>query len=76
MLFLLYAFNLVRDAKLGGAGLALVIFVLALFAISPAVLLLLERPLKGLDSYSPTGPAPAADPTPATEAAAAAKPKS
>ena len=71
VLFLLYAFNLVDNGKLTGAGLALIIFVLALFAISPAVLLLLERPLKGLDSFSP-GSAAARDPSPPAPAATAA----
>jgi hypothetical protein len=33
----------------------IIIFVLALFAISPAVLLLRERPLEGLDKWSPGG---------------------
>jgi uncharacterized membrane protein YhdT len=30
------------------------IFVLALFALSPAVLLIIERPLKGIDEWKPT----------------------
>lgn len=42
---------------------ALILFVLALFAVSPAVLLLLERPLAGIDQFMPGGKAetPAAD---------------
>jgi hypothetical protein len=43
------------------AVIPIIIFVLALFAISPAVLLLRERPLEGLDKWSPptgTGSAP------------------
>lgn len=36
------------------AAIPIIIFVLALFAISPAVLLLRERPLKGLDEWSPS----------------------
>jgi hypothetical protein len=32
-----------------------IIFALALFAVSPAVLLLLERPLKGVDEWKPGG---------------------
>jgi hypothetical protein len=37
------------------AAIPVIIFVLALFAISPAVLLLRERPLEGLDKWSPPG---------------------
>lgn len=43
--------------NLNGVELALVIFALALFAISPAVLLLRERPLRGLDKWMPGGSA-------------------
>jgi len=41
--------------KIDGLELAGIVFVLALFAISPVVLLLLERPLSGLDQWSPGG---------------------
>lgn len=46
---------LVHGEKVDAGEGALLIFLLALFAISPAVLLLRERPLKGLDDWSPTG---------------------
>jgi hypothetical protein len=45
----------VEDGTMSGETFSLVVFVLALFAASPAMLLLLERPLKGLDSWSPGG---------------------
>lgn len=48
--------NLGKDDIDPWAGVAL-IFVLALFAISPAVLLLLQRPLAGLDAFSPSAAA-------------------
>lgn len=41
--------------KLGDVATPTVIFALALFAISPAVLLLRERPLEGLDKWTPSG---------------------
>lgn len=43
--------------KINGVELGVVVFTAALFAISPAVLLLIERPLAGLDKYSPSGSA-------------------
>lgn len=46
-------FQQVADGKLHGYELIIMIFVLALVAVSPAVLLLLQRPLKGLDQWSP-----------------------
>lgn len=49
------AFILTGDGHLNGYQLPLILFVLALVAISPSALLLLERPLKGLDSWSPGG---------------------
>jgi hypothetical protein len=47
--------------KVDGWGAALLVFVLALFAISPAVLLINERPLQGLDKWMPGGSAAADD---------------
>jgi hypothetical protein len=41
---------LANQDKLNGIELSILVFVLALFVISPAVLLLLERPLKGVDT--------------------------
>ncbi|QII05928.1 DUF308 domain-containing protein [Rhodococcoides fascians A25f] len=49
------AFLLTRDHHIDGYQLPLVLFVLALIAVSPSVLLLLERPLRGLDHWSPGG---------------------
>jgi hypothetical protein len=48
---------LVAQGKLSGWALPAAIFALALFAISPAVLLLRERPLEGLDKWMPAGKA-------------------
>jgi hypothetical protein len=48
---------LVPGGKVSDAAIPVVIFVLALFAISPAVLLLNERPLKGLDKWAPAAAA-------------------
>jgi hypothetical protein len=42
--------------KLGEVATPATIFALAVFAISPAVLLLRERPLEGLDKWTPDGP--------------------
>lgn len=47
--------KLMPDGKISDAAAPIIIFVLALFAISPAVLLLRERPLEGLDKWSPGG---------------------
>ena len=44
------------ENKLDGTETPIIIFVLAIFAISPAVLLLRERPLEGLDKFTPSGP--------------------
>lgn len=41
------------QGSISALDLSVLIFVLALFAISPAVLLLLERPLAGLDNWKP-----------------------
>jgi len=49
---------LVPGGKIGEAAAPIVIFVLALFAVSPAVLLLRERPLEGIDKWSPGGKEP------------------
>jgi hypothetical protein len=46
-------FDLVAKNQMKGYELVGVIFVLALTAISPAVLLLLQRPLAGIDAWSP-----------------------
>lgn len=45
--------NLVAAGRINGVELALLFFVLALVAVSPATLLLLGRPLKGLEEWSP-----------------------
>jgi hypothetical protein len=45
----------VAASKLDGWALAPAIFALALFAISPVVLLLRERPLEGIDKWMPSG---------------------
>lgn len=42
--------------KLGEVETPIIVFALAVFAISPAVLLLRERPLEGLDKWTPSGP--------------------
>ncbi|HVD40051.1 MAG TPA: hypothetical protein VNC16_03480 [Solirubrobacterales bacterium] len=47
--------HLAPAGKISDAAIPVIIFVLALFAISPAVLLLRERPLEGLDKWSPGG---------------------
>jgi membrane protein implicated in regulation of membrane protease activity len=47
------AFVLAGYGKIGDLALAGVVFALALFAVSPAVLLLLGRPLAGLDNWTP-----------------------
>lgn len=45
-------------SKLDGWEAALILFVLAVCAISPAVLLLVERPLAGIDNFQPQGSKP------------------
>ncbi|WP_156750686.1 hypothetical protein [Mycobacterium sp. 852013-50091_SCH5140682] len=52
--FTYWSFQLVADGKINGYELIAIVFVLALVAISPAVLLLLQRPLKGIDQWAPT----------------------
>lgn len=47
--------KLIPDKEVSDVAAPIIIFVLALFAISPAVLLLRERPLEGLDKWSPGG---------------------
>jgi hypothetical protein len=49
--------KLMPDDQVSDVAAPIMIFVLALFAISPAVLLLRERPLEGIDKWSPAGPA-------------------
>lgn len=44
----------VEDQGLNGWQLVVLIFVLALMAVSPATLLLIGRPLQGLDAWSPS----------------------
>jgi len=46
---------LLFDGKLDAWAFPAAVFVLALFAISPAVLLIIERPLKGIDQWMPGG---------------------
>jgi hypothetical protein len=46
---------LMPGGKVGEVAAPIIVFALALFAISPAVLLLRERPLEGLDKWSPGG---------------------
>jgi hypothetical protein len=64
------------DDDVADATVPIAIFALAVFAISPAVLLLLERPLKGIDEWvpgsKPATDAPAAPTPPATAPAATA----
>ena len=51
------AFLLVKWDRLSGYGFSLAIFVCALFVVSPATLLILGRPLRGIDSASLSGKA-------------------
>lgn len=46
---------LIHGGKVDAAEGPVLIFLLALFAVSPAVLLLRERPLEGIDKFSPSG---------------------
>jgi hypothetical protein len=59
MAIIVWLVILTKDDKLSDWGLPTAIFALALFVISPAVLLLRERPLKGLDEAGWPGTAPA-----------------
>jgi hypothetical protein len=43
--------------RIDGYEFGVMLFALAVFAISPAVLLLLERPLAGIDKWTPSGTA-------------------
>ncbi|WP_445154536.1 hypothetical protein ACTWLI_14835 [Arthrobacter sp. Hor0625] len=52
-LFVGWSLMLVQQGKLTGLELALLAFVFALVSISPATLLLLGRPLKGMDDWTP-----------------------
>jgi hypothetical protein len=72
--FMIWLFILAgQENKISDWALPAAIFALAIFAISPAVLLLLERPLKGLDEAGwPGGAAPAATAPAATPADGAA----
>lgn len=49
------AIVLAARGELGEVETPIIIFSLAVFAISPAVLLLRERPLEGLDKWTPSG---------------------
>lgn len=51
------AYHLADNGRINGAEFGLVLFVLSVAAVSPSVLLLLERPLRGIDSFTPRGPA-------------------
>jgi hypothetical protein len=53
---IVHVINLASDKKIDGTLAPIIIFILAIFAISPAVLLILGRPLKGLDEFTPAGP--------------------
>lgn len=52
-IFIWNLFPLVASERMSGWEMAVVIFVLALVAVSPATLLLVGRPLKGLDEWGP-----------------------
>ena len=67
--FLLY------DEKLDPWAFTTAVFVLALFAISPAVLLIIERPLKGIDQWMPSGKAEDNQEKDQSASSAADKPK-
>lgn len=59
---LIYLFvHLIPDGKIGEVAAPIIIFALAVFAISPAMLLLRERPLEGIDKWSPSGGAAGSD---------------
>jgi hypothetical protein len=85
MFLMVWLFRLARADKISDWALPAGIFALALFVISPAVLLLRERPLEGLDkagwpgaeSSKPQGQTPASsEAAPAATAPAATKPGS
>lgn len=52
--FVLLLFGLVFFERINGWEMAVLAFVFALMAVSPATLLLVGRPLKGLDEWSPS----------------------
>jgi hypothetical protein len=54
-LLILVCLDLLRAGRVNGTEMALLAFVFTLAAVSPATLLLIGRPLKGLDQWSPTG---------------------
>lgn len=76
MAMTLWVIKLARDDKITDWAVPTAIFALALFAISPAVLLLRERPLKGLDEagWPGAGPSATAQETSAAAGAPAATP--
>jgi hypothetical protein len=55
ILLIVVCLDLLRAGRLNGTEMALLAFVFTLAAVSPATLLLIGRPLKGLDQWSPTG---------------------
>lgn len=66
---------LAPNEDVSDAVIPIIVFVLALFAISPAVLLLRERPLEGLDKWSPpTGTGDSTSTTEPDASSAAASP--
>ncbi|HZM54570.1 MAG TPA: hypothetical protein VFC03_06040 [Acidimicrobiales bacterium] len=74
VVMIVFGFILTFDKYIDGYQLALMIFVAALFGVSPAVLLLLERPLKGIDSWTPSGKAEEEETPAAAGASTDAKP--
>ncbi|MDR6416970.1 hypothetical protein [Pseudarthrobacter sulfonivorans] len=52
--FVLGLFGLVIVGRISGWEMAVLVFVFSLMAVSPATLLLIGRPLKGLDEWSPS----------------------
>lgn len=53
VMLVLVALDLVRQGKLDGLETALLVFIFAIMAVSPATLLLIGRPLEGLDKWRP-----------------------
>lgn len=78
--FVLASFWLVFVGRISGWEMSVLVFVFALMAVSPATLLLIGRPLKGLDEWSPSKQATkaeeAAKEAPAKEAPANSREKS
>jgi hypothetical protein len=54
-LMVIVVWESVTKGQVDALAAALIIFVLAVFAAGPAVLLLLERPLEGIDKWRPAG---------------------